>query len=438
MVHSGTRKKELNMIRRKCILFLLIFVVVSYGIFAAGTKDRGASGPITLQYWTHTAPTLIDVNNQLIKEFEAKNPDITIEYTPVGTSEDLYNKLVTAYAGKVAPDVFWLPDWWVPRFAELGMAAKVPEYVGDLESRYESRALDGYRWKGDLYTAGISEYNTLSIIYNKEIFANAGVPFPSEVTPMTLDELVNVASKLTSYDKGKRVVSGFEFLRVPLFPANWVALIWEPILQQQGAGFLDKSTGLPDFLAPEVINLFSMMQKMEQESKVADTSFVVNLFDDFAKGRIAMIIAGAWAPPIIKTLNPNADFGIAPLPVVKGGDRQTVLYSWGWVVNPSTPHAEAAWKFAQFLAQEHPDLWWEKAGYIQPLKGQLDKLAQTQPVLATFIDDFKYGAYTLRSTYFTEITSVLGQVQSRVMSENVDVRKVLSDAQNEILKLIEH
>lgn len=423
--------KKVGFIVTACLL------LTALSLSARGAQEHQDSGPITLQYWTHTAPTLIDVNNELIKVFEAENPGIKIEYTPVGSSGDLYNKLVTAFSGRVAPDVFWLPDWWIPRFAELGMAAKVPSYVGDLEALYEPGALEGYKWNGSLYTAGISEYNTLSLIYNKKLFKDAGVSLPSETEPMSISELIEIGKKLTTVQNGRRVTSGFEFLRVPLFPANWVALIWEPVLKQQGIGFVDEKTGKPDFLKKEIIDLFAMMQKMEREDKISDTSFIVNLFDDFANGRIAMTISGAWAVPILKSLNPEVDLGFAPFPLIEGGKRSTILYSWGWVVNPNTAHAEAAWKFSQFLAQHNADLWWEKAGYIQPLKGQLDKLATQDSTLNTFVKDFAYGEYSLRSPNFTEITDVLGNVQSKVMSDNTDVRKALSDAQSEVLQMID-
>ncbi len=65
-----------------------------------------------------------------------------------------------------------------------------------------------------------------------------------------------------------------------------------------------------------------------------------------------MIIAGIWALPAIRSVNPDAKIAVAPLPVWEGTERNTILYSWSWFVGNQSSEEEqaAAWKLTNFLS----------------------------------------------------------------------------------------
>ena len=424
----------------------LFVAVIACCIAAASTVNLGAAGaqePLEpavrvaeLQYWTHTAPTLIEINNLLTRQFTEFRPNIRVNYNPVGNSAELVTKLLTAYAGGAGPDLYWIPSWMVHQFVDLKMVDAVnPRAFGvntqsEVEALFEDGALAGYRIGGTLYTAGISEYNTLSLFYNKKALRESGVALPSATRALTMEQLVDIAVKLTVFEGTRRMRSGFEFLYVPIGPANWVSNICEPWVRQKGGGFVDARTGEPRFDSTEVVEVFQFLQDLVFRHRTTDPSFIVNIVDDFANERIAMFIAGMWGPPIFQRINPNLELGVTPLPYFERGKRSTILYAWSWMVNPNSPHREAAWDLASFLSTQNADVWWEKAGYIQPVKGRFQALSG-EPMMETFIEDFKYGKYGFQSPKFNELTSVLGRAQSSVMASRVDVTQVLRDAQKE-------
>ncbi|MQA02105.1 MAG: extracellular solute-binding protein [Streptosporangiales bacterium] len=100
----------------------------------------GGSGEASLTYWTHQYDPAIGVNKRLIKEFQKKNPGITItyDYVPHANYEQ---KLFTALAGGTGPDVFWAGDWLVPQFMENNVIAPVDYAAFGVKDKDEFLAL---------------------------------------------------------------------------------------------------------------------------------------------------------------------------------------------------------------------------------------------------------------------------------------------------------
>lgn len=403
---------------------------------AAVAAEEASDEPIELLYMTHNHAQSIPVNEAIIAEFEAAHPNvkITFDNAPHANFEQ---KVLTAFAGGQGPDVFWAGDWMVPQFLEAGIIAPVdPEGFGvltqdDFEALYDPGSLDAFKSEGTIYSGGVSEYNTFSLIYNADAFAEAGIdPLPKD-EPITWEELADIAAKLTTKDGDAVTRIGLSWpFQVPI----WTVLIQEPMLRQKG-GELINADGQPDFTQQAMVDVMTFLQGM-RESEGIDPATYTNLLEDFANGRSAMIFGGPWAAKPLNSMNAELKWETAPLPQFAGAsERVTTLYAWAWFVSAkSSPEKQkAAWEFVNLLTSKQK-VWWDEVGYVQARKADIDGMSlpeyygQADERLATIFADYPYGKSEFRSTKYFELSDIWTRAQDRVLSGE-DVMTVLQDSQ---------
>jgi len=420
--------------------FRLLTLVVLVALVAAtlGVAPIKAQDKITITYWTHNHPPSIPINQQIIDEFKKENPNVEIVFDNAPHS-NYEQKILTAFAGNQGPDVFWAGDWMVPQFLANKMIAPVdPTAFGvktqdEFEKLYAPGSLDAFKSDGKIYTGGVSEYNTFSLIYNVDDFKAAGInPLPKD-KPVTWEELATIAAKLSKQESGKTTRVGLEW---PFNVSIWTVLILEPMIRQLGGEIVDPGTGKPKFDSPEMLKVFEYVKSL-RDNKAIDPDFSSSLLDDFAADRASMIIGGPWAASPLKDMNAKLNWDVAPLPQFKDAkSRVTTLYAWAWYVNAnSSPEKQKiAWQFVNKLTSKG-QLWWDKVGYVEARLGKTDTgkdlveyRAASDPRLKVIFDDYQYGKSEFRSTSYFEISDIMTRALTKVLAGG-DPKSVLSDAQ---------
>ena len=408
--------------------------------------DTSDEGGIELLYLIHAQEPGATINQQLIDQFEAENPDIKINLDPTPYSS-FEQKLLTGIATGEGADLFWMGDWVVPQFLANDMLAPFAPAAFGLETQdayidqFDASALTPFIEDGTLYTGGISEYNTFSLIYNPDHFEEAGLPIPSSTEPMTWEEVMAYSEDLVKLDADgnpTRVAVGWYY-----GAAIWQNLVLEPMVNQLGGHLVNRETGEANFDSLEMLAVMEYWKAM-RDMNAMDPAFTLDFLDDFANGRTSMIFGGPWALPAIRGINPDANIAVAPLPSFEDGQRTTTLYSWAWFVNSSAPeeNQEAAWKFIDYMTQQQ-QVWWDEGGFLQPRDGiSEDGTAMTayrldaEPLLEVFLDDFQYGEYQARSVNYNEFSNILTRTFNRIL-EGEDALLVLEDAQTAASFLVE-
>lgn len=424
---------------------LFALMVISALLLSACTMPAAAPGdsaapaadaPIELLYMTHNHAQSIPVNEAIIAEFQASHPNVTITFDNAPHS-NYEQKVLTAFAGGQGPDVFWAGDWMVPQFLAAGIIAPVdPAGFGvasqdEFEALFDAGALDAFKADGNIYTGGVSEYNTFSLIYNVDAFAEAGIdPLPKD-QPITWEELADIAAKLTVKDGDAVTRVGLAW---PFTTPIWTVLIQEPMLRQKG-GELINAEGKADFTQEPMVAVMTYLQGLRNAGGI-DPATYTDLLQDFAGGRSAMIFGGPWAAKPLSEINPDLNWDTAPLPQFADAvDRVTTLYAWAWFVSAkSSPEKQkAAWEFVNLLTSKQQE-WWDKVGYVQARQAEIDGMslpeyyAQSDERLATIFADYPYGKAEFRSTQYFELSDIWTRAQDRVLSGD-DVMTVLQDAQ---------
>src|SRR6478672_10074060 len=88
---------------------------------AATISEGPATGTLTM--WAQGAEG--EKLPELLKEFEAANPGVTVEVTPIPW-DAAHNKYQTAIAGGQTPDIGQLGTTWMGEFGAAGALAPVP------------------------------------------------------------------------------------------------------------------------------------------------------------------------------------------------------------------------------------------------------------------------------------------------------------------------
>ena len=182
----------------------------------AAAAPAASGEPIELLYMTHNHAQSIPVNEAIIAEFQESHPNVKITFDNA-PHYNFEQKMLTAFAGGQGPDVFWAGDWMMPQFVNNGIVAPVDPTAFGVQTQeefvdlFEPGSLDAFTVDGSIYTGGVSEYNTFSLIYDKDDFAEAGIEPLSKDTPITWEELADIAAKLTKKDGDKVVRIGLEW-----------------------------------------------------------------------------------------------------------------------------------------------------------------------------------------------------------------------------------
>lgn len=192
--------------KKKLLLVLALVAMISTSaVFAQGSDEKKDSADekvtINVMYWDNVQKPVID---QAIVNFEAANPNITVESSIVPWAQ-YWQKLQTSTVAGTAPDVFWMNVPTFPKYANNGLLLNLSDYVAENNvdiTKYPSTLIDLFTKDGNLYAIP-ENYDTIAMVYNKALFDEAGLDYPT--ADWTWDDLLAAAKKLTKdTDDGKQ------------------------------------------------------------------------------------------------------------------------------------------------------------------------------------------------------------------------------------------
>ena len=77
------------------------------------------------------------------------------------------------------------------------------------------------------------------------------------------------------------------------------------------------------------------------------------VYESFANGEATFLLGGDWCSTGVENINPDMDYGIAPM--VKGKTEATILGGWTWNINVNCKNPELAYDLIQYLNSEKGD-----------------------------------------------------------------------------------
>lgn len=133
---------------------------------------------------------------KMIDAYEAENDNvsISIQLTPYKGGE-YWTKLEASAGGGTAPDVFWLNVLHLDSYVEGGILDDLSDAIAssDIKDNFAETLVNNYVRDGKNYAVP-KDFDTNALWYNKDLFDQAGVEYPTD--DMTYDDLVALATEL--------------------------------------------------------------------------------------------------------------------------------------------------------------------------------------------------------------------------------------------------
>ncbi|MFF4818711.1 extracellular solute-binding protein [Kitasatospora sp. NPDC001309] len=333
---------------RRGIAASALVVALAVSMAACGSSggsgsDGKADGPVTLTYWDTSNATNEAPNYQeLAKKFEAANPNIKVNFVNV-PFDQAQNKLQTAMGAKGAPDVFRSEVGWTAAFAKAGFLEPLDGTPAAADtSAFQPSLIQQASYGGKLYGVPLVT-DTLGLLYNKDLFAKAGIT----EAPKTWDELKTDAAAV----KDKAGVDGFWMKAADGYYAM-------PFLFGEGTDAVDAAAKKITVTSPEAVKGIETYKSMFTSPGTAKadvtTDAYAHMMDAFNSGKVAAIIQGPWEITNIYKGSAFADkknLGIAAVPAGSSGKAgaPTGGHNIAVYAGADKAHKAAAEKFAAFM-----------------------------------------------------------------------------------------
>lgn len=304
----------------------------------------------TLTVWAMTGDlsdaTLNAINDEFKKETGATVKVETQQWDQITT------KITTALATSTPPDVLDIGNTQVATFAASGGLA-------DLTS-YKAAFQQGQTWLGGLADPAIvdgklyavpSFAGTRAVVYNKKVWADAGIT----AAPTTYDELKADLDKV----KAKGTAADFSAMYLP--GQYWYAgmqWVWDAggdIATFSGGKW---SAGFSSAKAQQGLSEWKTFQNT-YSSKASQTLNTDKPDQDqiFADGKAGAIIANSWEIGVIQKDNPkltNDVLGAFPMPGTSGKNQPVSLGGSDWGIAAKSQNQDLARVWVKIAAS--PDI----------------------------------------------------------------------------------
>ena len=310
------------------------------------------------------------IEDWVIPEFEAlmeeQGRDVTVNFEGSGADDEDYKTTVALdLSTGTGGDVIAIDGIWVGEFAQA-------QYIRPLSEVYpEAENWDGWNQISDAVQANMSfngeRYGIPGgtdgrvIYYNKELFADAGLP--EEWQPTSWEEILEAGRALQQLDGVTPIqlnagtamgeattMQGF----LPLLVGTG-AQIWEDDVWQGGSAEVQQ---VLDFYHTIYVEEGLGDPLLQQEAAGRDNSFL-----QFSEGEIGMLWEGDYLWRSV--INPTADIapmdnrdeviGWAMIPArepgagVNGQDFVSMSGGGGQVLNPNSENPDVAWELMAFM-----------------------------------------------------------------------------------------
>ena len=405
---------------------------------------------ITLTYWCLWEEK--EVMQPLIDAYQRLHPNVTINYES-RDPQDHFQTVRSRLAAGNAPDIIRVHDSWVPFLAQD--LEPIPEGVMDtatFEQSYYPVNQQMLKFNGKYYGLPLM-IDGLALVYNKDLFAKAGISGP----PQDWETFRQNVRNLTKYDSRNRLVQS----GVALGSARNVDYFSDIIglmFAQNGVSFVD-SNGQVKFdktisvdgrnLGEEALSFYTLFVRDE---KSWDPNWE-NSTLAFARGKVAMIFVPSHR--ILQILNKSPSFGVGVAPVpqlpdvdVATGEGITWANYWVEVVAKNSANSRAAWEFLSWLGDKDQLVqFYRMASQVRPFGEPYPRLDMAESLRTDqYVYPYLQQGPNYTTWYFNYGThdgvlneAVVKQLEKMVESINqgTDIKAALSEAAIQVQQILD-
>ncbi len=357
---------------KKSILALLMAAILALGLFAAcsggtassseeaaepastepasteeaGGDDAAAAGVSgDLEIWVYEEFYEDGENSPIVtatQAFKDANPDVNITFTPVPYGSSSYlEKFTQAAQGGGGPDVILSDNVWVPQLAAMELLNPITEQMATKKDEFFGGTIDAATLDGDIYGVPFHA-DSMILFYNKDMFKAAGLD--PEAPPTTWEEFHDAAIALKDAGHGAYGLLG-----------GWGGSFeWLPWFWQNGGEILAED-GTANFNSPEGMEATEFFLNMLTVDGIApEAALTWKSWDELAAGFANQTVGMCQGMTVMHQklvdLEPDFEWGVAPLPSRK--EAANTLGGGHWVINANSANPDAAWAWIDFISSK--------------------------------------------------------------------------------------
>lgn len=399
------------------------------------SADVGGKTQIRLFTWTGVDE--FNINQELVKEFQAEHPDIAVKINNVPGSQSPMQKLETMFAAKNAPDVISIHGAYYVGFADAGVLADLDGFAeNDSEFRLDDihpRLVELCRYEGTLYS--LPRYTSVyAIFYNKALFDAEGLPYPG-VGSWTWDDYLKAAKGLTKDLDGDGAPDQWgctiDFWGARLYPWLWA----------NGADLMDEARETCTIDSDNAIGAIQFLCDLRHTHRVCPQSTSTqhdSALGMFARGAAGMYMSGPWNIQDLSEAE-GLDWDVAPIPKKKR--RATMLGTENYAIYSGTKHPKEAWELYKFLLSARA-----QAMMAQELDKMPSRVSVLQGAYAkgnvdydrqVYIDALDYAQLPPNFPEYSRVEGILQSELDHVWLGDVPVAEGLKSAARKVNKKLE-
>ena len=366
---------------KKRLLIALMAIVGSLLSTAWGQE------PVTLKWagWAFAEQTSANLIGELIDEFEAENPNITVETVPIQFF-DFRQRITTLVGAGDPPDVAQSYLIWTPSWADIGALEPLDDYLSDQQLGEMLNAANG-QMGGQQYAVTWSPGINI-MFWNKNVFEQAGLD--PENPPETWADLLSDCEAISQLSGVKCIAQTTQ--KEPSAWNWWFPQLWAvggQLWDDQHSCVLDNAAGVT---------------WAETAREWAGNDYITTGIDGFtmrqvfAQNQAGFLFDGPWMKAILRDLSGEGEafdsqYGVGVRPVgpdaeapwTTSADHQLVMFT-------QSKHKEEAWKLIDFLLRPEIQVkYYNILGLIPSMRPAYDDPALAgDPYIAAFLDAAQY------------------------------------------------
>lgn len=322
------------------ILGVVIVIVIVIVLFAGGSKPPSPP-KVTLNVWGIFEER--EAIERMTANYRQLRPNVEVNYQKID-EEGYQTAILEALAAGRGPDIFAISNRsLLKNLNKLAPASLEQLNLTKLRELFPQVVEQDFTANNQIYALPLY-LDTLVLIYNKDLFDQAGIVAP----PKTWEEFQNIIPRLRLLDEGGRIERAAAALGSSEKTTNAGVDLLHLLMMQNGAKMVNAELTAATFAEPQGVRAFNFYL---QFANPASPLYTWNdnspaALDSFAGGNVAMIFGYKSDIAAIKRKSPFLNFDVAPVPQ-PAGSQKTLSYAnyWGFAVSKQSKNPEWAWDF---------------------------------------------------------------------------------------------
>lgn len=331
------------------------------------TEEGGADADsaVTLSWWNpYSTESVQQVAPQIISDFEAMHPEITIEYELSGGPPGggvLVEVLLSRIAAGNPPETVTIFDP-PSQYGALGSLVAIDDLMASAEvatsDAFYEGVLNTCKWQGSTY--GLPASAACSAVFmNKTLFEEQGISTAREDFPSTWDDWKELSAQLTVVENGEIQRGGY----VPPWADTWLYPVWSSL---NGGQLFDAENGQYQLDSDENIGWLEFWAtwvaeqyggNLEQLNLAGNWNSAYPPDSAFYNSLEGMHLDGSW---IMTDVEYSFEWEIAPIPVGPSGSTSVTGFWPNWFVMPEgNAHPTESFQFIEYFCTEGWETWYQ-------------------------------------------------------------------------------